>query len=134
MPLVTIDVRAGRSPAELDALSDSVHEAMRAELGVPERDRFQVLTEHSAATLRFDPGYLDIPRTEGYVLVRITLLEGRAPEVKRAFYARLARELHERAGVRPEDVMVVLVETRLDAWSFGGGEANLLDLPRERWR
>jgi hypothetical protein len=68
MPLVEIDLLQGRSRAELDTISDAVHEAMVAELDVPQRDRFQIITERSAAYLRFDPNYLDIDRDEGFLL------------------------------------------------------------------
>jgi hypothetical protein len=55
MPLVEIDLLEGRSEAELDAISDAVHEAMVAQLDVPQRDRFQLITERSPRHLRFDP-------------------------------------------------------------------------------
>jgi hypothetical protein len=50
MPLVEIDLLEGRSEAELDAISDAVHEAMVAVLDVPRRDRFQIITERPRAT------------------------------------------------------------------------------------
>jgi phenylpyruvate tautomerase PptA (4-oxalocrotonate tautomerase family) len=56
MPLVTIDLLQGRSDQELDAISGAVHEAMVELLEVPERDRFQIITEHEPRTFRFDPG------------------------------------------------------------------------------
>ena len=68
MPLVEIDLLEGRSEAELDAISDAVHEAMVAELDVPQRDRFQIITERTPGCLRFDPNYLDIDRDEEFLL------------------------------------------------------------------
>lgn len=134
MPLVTIDVLEGRSAQQLDVISDAVHEAMVAMLGVPERDRFQIITQHDASTLRFDRHYLDIERSEHFVLVRITLARGRTTEVKQAFYAHLAELLADRAGLRSEDLAVILVENGRDDWSFGCGRANYVELPREAWR
>ena len=67
MPLVEIVLLEGRSESELDVISDGVHEAMVAELGVPQRDRFQIITERTPARLRFDPNYLDIDRDEGFL-------------------------------------------------------------------
>jgi hypothetical protein len=43
--------------------------------------------------------------------------------MKRAFYRRLV-ELAEPAGVRAEDVMIVLHENGDADWSFGAGEAQ----------
>jgi phenylpyruvate tautomerase PptA (4-oxalocrotonate tautomerase family) len=134
MPLVQIDLLSPRPREQLDAIADAVHEAMVTELGVPERDRFQLIGEHEPSALRFDRGYLDIERSDGFVLVRITLLAGRSEEVKSAFYARLAELLAERAGVRGEDLAVVLTENSRADWSFGEGKASYLELPRESWR
>jgi 4-oxalocrotonate tautomerase len=134
MPLVEIDVLEGRSEAELDAISDAIHEAMVAELDVPQRDRFQIVNERTPRHLRFDPDYLDIDRDERFVLIRITLAVGRATDVKQAFYRRVAGLLAKRIGMRTEDVSVVMVENAREDWSFGRGQANYLELPRERWR
>ena len=107
MPLVNIDLLAGRSDDDIDRISDCVHEAMTAELDVPQRDRFQIVAEHTPRSLRFDRGYLDIDRTEEFVLIRINLSAGRSTEAKQAFYSRLAQLLHERIGIRTEDVAIV---------------------------
>jgi 4-oxalocrotonate tautomerase len=104
MPLVEIDLLEGRSEAELDAISDAVHEAMVAVLDVPQRDRFQIITERRPGDLRFDPNYLEIDRDEGFLLIRITLATGRATDAKQAFYRRLARLLAERTGIRTENL------------------------------
>jgi 4-oxalocrotonate tautomerase len=134
MPLVEIDLLEGRSDAELDAISDAVHEAMVAELNVPQRDRFQVITERSPAHLRFDPNYLDIDRDEGFLLIRITLAAGRATDAKQAFYRRLAGLLAERTGMRTENLAMVMIENGREDWSFGRGQASYVELPRDLWR
>jgi len=45
-------------------------------------------------------------------------------EQKKALYARIAALARERAGVRPEDVLVSLVEVARENWSFGNGLAQ----------
>jgi 4-oxalocrotonate tautomerase len=134
MPLVEIDLLDGRSEAELDAISDAVHDAMVAVLDVPRRDRFQIITERSAGYLRFDPSYLDIDRDEQFLLIRITLAAGRTTDAKQAFYRRLAELLTERTGMRTENLAVVMVENDREDWSFGHGQASYLELPRDAWR
>ncbi len=42
----------------------------------------------------------------------------------KAFYALLARRLHEQLGVRTQDVLVSLVEVAKENWSFGDGVAQ----------
>jgi hypothetical protein len=93
-------------------------------INVPAKDNFQIITEHDANTLIYDPSYLDIPRTDGIVIVQITLNEGRTLELKKAFYQMLAQRLHDEMGIRMEDVFVSLVEVKKENWSFGNGVAQ----------
>jgi 4-oxalocrotonate tautomerase len=134
MPLVEIDLLEGRSEAELDAISDAVHEAMVAVLDVPQRDRFQIITERRPGHLRFDPNYLDVDRDEQFLLIRITLAAGRSTDAKQALYRRLAGLLAERIGMRTENLAVVMLENEREDWSFGRGSASYVELRREAWR
>jgi hypothetical protein len=53
----------------------------------------------------------------------ITWIGGRSIEVKKKFYKRIADEMHERTGVRKEDVWWInLVDDAGEGWSFGNGE------------
>jgi phenylpyruvate tautomerase PptA (4-oxalocrotonate tautomerase family) len=134
MPLVRIDVLNGWSPDDLRAISDAVQEAMVAELGVPERDRFHVISEHDANRFVFDRGYLDVPRSDRFVLVQVTLSAGRSTETKQGFYRRLCRLLVDGVALREEDLAVSLIENEREDWSFGRGLASYVVLPREEWR
>jgi 4-oxalocrotonate tautomerase len=124
MPLVRIALRKGTTPEFRRKLSDSVHRAMVEAIKVPEQDKFQVITEHDAESLIYDPSYLGISRTDGVVLIQITLNAGRTVEARKALYARIAALLRESPGVRPEDVVVSLVEVAKENWSFGNGIAQ----------
>jgi 4-oxalocrotonate tautomerase len=134
MPLVNIDLLEGRTDQDLRLIGDSVHRAMTEQLDVPQRDRFQIITQHSAATFQFDRHYLDIERSDQFVMIRVTLSAGRTTEAKSAFYRRLAELLTERIQLRPEDLAVVLVENQRTDWSFGRGQASYVVIPREEWR
>jgi 4-oxalocrotonate tautomerase len=124
MPLVRISLPQGKAPDYARAVGDAVHQAMVETIAVPPLDRFQLITEHPADGLVYDPAYLGIPRSDGVVFVQITLNAGRTLEQKRALYARIAALARERAGVRPEDVLVSLVEVPRENWSFGNGVAQ----------
>jgi len=124
MPLARIDVPRGRTAAFRRLIGDVVYEAMLDTLKVPANDRFQVIAEHDAQDLVRDPGYLDIQRSSACIIIQLTLNEGRSVEQKRAFYKAVADGLHERAGLRREDVFISLVEVRKENWSFGNGEAQ----------
>ncbi|HET6922074.1 MAG TPA: tautomerase family protein [Anaeromyxobacteraceae bacterium] len=124
MPLVRISIRQGGPAGRRRALGDAVHQAMVETIGVPPLDRFQVIGEHAADGLIYDPEYLGILRSDEVVFVQITLNAGRTLEQKKALYARIAALARERARVRPEDVLVSLVEVAKENWSFGNGVAQ----------
>jgi len=134
MSFVRIDLIQGRTSSEIAALGEAVHRAMVEVFGVPERDRFQVITEHRPDRLIYNASYLGVERTDGIVLVQILLSAGRSPELKQTFFARLAELLSKDAGVRPEDVTVALVENNRGDWSFGNGVAQYSVLTREQWK
>jgi len=134
MPLVRIDLLKGRRDSEVAAIGSAVHRAMVECLGVPERDHFQVITEHASGRLVYDSNYLEVKRTDGVVIVQVFLSAGRTTEQKRAFYARAAELLARDANVRPEDVTIALVQNSREDWSFGNGIAQYVELPKERWK
>lgn len=124
MPLVRISVREGKPAAYRLAIGQSVHQAMVETINVPAADRFQVITEHPPEGMIYDPAYLGIDRTDEVVFVQITLNAGRSTGQKRALYARTTELLAENLGVRPQDVLISLVEVSRENWSFGKGEAQ----------
>ena len=124
MPLVRIDIPAGKPPEYVRAVADVVYEAMIAILNAPKDDRFQVVAEHTRDTLFIDPNYLGIERSADALIIQLTLNEGRTVEVKKAFYKAVADGLHERVGLRREDVFINLVEVKKENWSFGSGIAQ----------
>ena len=124
MPLVRIDVPATLSAEHRAAAGAIVYDAMRVAMNVPEDDRFQVITAHDAGDLVVDPNYLGISRTGAAILIQVTLNEGRTVEAKKAFYRAVADALHEKIGMRREDVVISLVEVKKENWSFGNGEAQ----------
>jgi 4-oxalocrotonate tautomerase len=124
MPLVCVSLREGKSEVYRRATGEAVHRAMVDTINVPSLDWFQVITEHPASGLICHPTYLGIARTDDVVFVQITLNAGRTVEQMRALYARIAALLVKNPGVRPQDVLINLVEVPRENWSFGNGEAQ----------
>ena len=123
MPLVRISLLRGR-PADLRRrIGDAVHRAMVDTIGVPALDRFQVLTEHEPGDLVYDSNYLGIARSDGLVVIQLTISAGRSLEQKRALYRAITGNLSA-LGIRREDVWINLVEVAKENWSFGLGEAS----------
>jgi 4-oxalocrotonate tautomerase len=123
MPLVRVDLRKGKDAAYRQEIGRVVYEAM-VSVGVPQKDRFQIIAEHEGDNFIFDPSYLDIERTPNLVIVQITWNEGRTVEQKKALYTAIAEGLSQSLGIRTEDVFVNLVEVKKENWSFGKGIAQ----------
>ena len=123
MPLVRIDIDASTSPEVRGTICDTVYDAMTSMAAVPAHDKFMVVTEHGAGDIVFpQEGYLGIKYTRGIVLIQITWNAGRTTDVKKAFYRRVADDIHAKTGIRREDVWINLVEVSPENWSFGNGE------------
>lgn len=124
MPLVRIDLPSSTAPGYGGTVGAVIYDAMTAVLNVPKDDRFQIIAEHPPENLIIDPGYLGISRSKDCIIIQVTLNDGRTVDQKRAFYKAVADGLHQRLGLRREDVFINLVEVRKENWSFGNGEAQ----------
>ena len=124
MPLTTISLRRGKSPAYRAALMEAVYLAMRETFNVPEDDRFMTVNEYDADDFSYGATYLDIPRSDDLVIIQMTVSNTRTVEQKKALFRRIAERLILSPGVRPEDVMINLVEVVKENWSFGHGIAQ----------
>ena len=126
MPFVRISVYQSTPPSDRKAIADAVYEAMRETIGIPEGDKFIVVTAHPAEELHIDPAFMGMNRTERFILTQIFLSQGRTVEQKQALYKRIAERLHNATGVSTDNVMTVLTENTFTDWSFGKGEAQFV--------
>ncbi|HZI55235.1 MAG TPA: tautomerase family protein [Verrucomicrobiae bacterium] len=124
MPLVRISLLAGKPESHKQKVSEAVHRALVETIAIPAQDRFHVITEHAPEDFIYDSQYLNIHRTSDLVIIQITLSAGRTLEVRKALFRRVAELLHQEAGLRKEDVIINLIETAKENWSFGNGEAQ----------
>ena len=124
MPLARIDLLEGKSAEYKKTIGEIIYDAMITVIDVPKDDRFQIFAEHKAENMMIDPTYMGITRTKDCIVIQITLSSGRTVEKKRAFYKAIVDGLHDRLGLRREDVFINLVEVSKENWSFGNGEAQ----------
>jgi len=125
MPLVRIDVVRGRSEAEIKTLLHAAHRAVLAAFGVPPRDRYQIVTEHSQSHMVIEDAGLGIERSDKLVVVQI-ITRRRKKKQKEALYRLLCEEFDRECAIPPSDVMVTMIENRDEDWSFGMGRAQFL--------
>lgn len=129
MPLARIDVPAHATQEFMRAVGDAIYNAMVDIASVPKSDRFQVFTRHRADEIVYPAeGYLGIQYTPDLVIIQITWVAGRSTDVKKAFYRRIADDIHAATGLRKEDIWISLVESQREDWSFGNGEMQYAPL------
>lgn len=124
MPFTHISLKKGKSPAYRSALMEQVYLAMRETIGIPENDRFATIAELEIENINNSGNYAGIDRSDDVVFIQITLNAGRTVEKKKALYAEIAKRLEADPGVRPEDVVISLVEVEKEDWSLGNGVAQ----------
>ncbi len=122
MPLVRIDLPDTAPETLGPAIGDLIYQVMTETINVPQDDKFQVIARHPPGQLVHPRSYLGIEYSVGFVLIQITLNQGRSIEMKKAFYRAVADGLHEKLGIRREDVFISLIEVVKENWSFGNGE------------
>ena len=132
MPLVRIDLPAATPQPEVAAVSDAVHQALVQLFRVPEDDRFQVIGRRAPDELVCAPSYLGIRHSDQVVVVQIACAPGRPVAMKEQLYARIASGIAAGTRFAADDVIINLVETLRENWSFGGGIAQYAVQDRER--
>jgi phenylpyruvate tautomerase PptA (4-oxalocrotonate tautomerase family) len=124
MPFTQISLRKGKSLAYRCELMEEIYLAMRESISIPENDRFATITELEDGNFNNSGDYLGINRSDDIVFIQITLNSGRTTDKKRALYARIAERLNANLGIRPEDIVISLLEVSTEDWSLGNGEAQ----------
>ena len=124
MPLVRIALPKGKSAEFRGAISRGVHAALVEAFGVPDQDLFQIISEGDAGTeIVHASSYLGNAYSDALTIIQLTVSNTRTLEQKRALFARIAELLVADPGLRPEDVVINLVEVKPENWSFGRGLA-----------
>jgi hypothetical protein len=125
MPLVRFDLVEGRSDAQVRALLNAAHSALVAAFKIPERDRYQIVHQHPASHLVVLDTGLGITRSSERILLQVTT-RPRSRRDKELFYHLLCESLVKECGIAPSDVVVSMVTTTDEDWSFGYGRAQFL--------
>jgi hypothetical protein len=120
MPLFHIHLMQGR-PVEFGRrIGEIVYQTMVEKLNIPQKDNFHTITEHTRNNLIYSIDYLNIQRTDGIVIIEITLSEGRDVNLKKGFYQRW-QSAQQRLQIR-KDIMITSLGK--GNWSFGNGIAQ----------
>lgn len=124
MPLIRIDLPAATASTECTAVSQAVHQALVGVFNVPQPDLFQVIARRSPGEIVCTPEFLGVRHSDRVVFVQIACAPGRTVGQKEALYARIASDIAARTSFLADDVIINLVETLRENWSFGAGIAQ----------
>jgi phenylpyruvate tautomerase PptA (4-oxalocrotonate tautomerase family) len=122
MPFVRIDLSKKHPEGFAQQVGEIVYEIMTTHINVPKDDKFQVITKHDSQELIAPKSYLGIEYSEEIIFIQVTLNEGRTTELKKNFYKAICEGLVEKLKVRPQDIVINLIEVNKENWSFGNGE------------
>lgn len=117
MPLIQVHLDQDLFDSHGDQLSAAVHQAQIDTLCIPQDDLFQVFTVHGPGELRFDPGYNNVER-QRLVLLQITMVGMYDDSTKKGLFKAIVERFAE-SGVRPEDVLISVIENGIDDWYAG---------------
>jgi 4-oxalocrotonate tautomerase len=123
MPVTRIAIRNGKTPQYKQALMDGIYEAMRETVAIKDGDRFMAITEHDEHEFAYG-AFLGIERSDDLVQIQVFWAPGKTADAKLAMYKRIVERVGANPGVRPEDVLISVVETAAENWSFGNGETQ----------
>ncbi|OPB40297.1 4-oxalocrotonate tautomerase [Trichoderma guizhouense] len=126
MPFVKIDViRGRRSPEQLKKMGDVIQQVLIDTFAAPERDRYQIFSQHEPwEVICWDTG-LGFERTDDMVSIHI-FAQGRNRDQKMAMYAALGERLEKECGVKGNDLLISVTPNAKEDWSFGYGRAQFL--------
>lgn len=118
MPIVRVEIIAGKSSSYKRAVLDGIHEALVEALKIPEDDRNQILNEHPAGNFERRTG-----RTDKFTIIEIIMFKGRSVEAKRSLYQHIVNNLGQNPGIDGNEILIVINEPSLENWGIRGGNA-----------
>ncbi|MDX2705455.1 tautomerase family protein [Streptomyces sp. PA03-6a] len=133
MPVFSAHVPAGRySPEQKHALADALNQSLVQALGIPEGDRFIMISEHGENELFLDPTFMGMQRSSDAVIITVLIGAHRPLEDKRAVAATINKLVVSALGISPDDIFIALIPTPNENFSFGRGQLQLADTA-PRW-
>lgn len=106
-----------------DNLSQAIHQALVKALKYPQEKKFQCF-------IPLQPNNFIYPadRSASYVIIEISMFEGRTQEAKKALIKTLFEQVSQLCGIHPNDIEITLFETPKQNWGIRGENADELQL------
>jgi len=100
MPFARVFIRRGETAAYHEAILDNIYLSLRETFDVPDEDRFMVIDEYDPGHFSFSKSYMNIARSDKFVLIQLTVSNTRPIEKKKACIAASSNGsvLHQASG------------------------------------
>ena len=106
-----------------DQLSQAIHQALVESLNYPIDKKFQLF-------IALEPDNFIYPndRSENYVIIEISMFEGRSSATKKRLIQTLFCKIEQHCGISAQDVEITIFETPKSNWGIRGKNADELNL------
>ncbi len=125
MPLAKIHVLEGRyDERRLGNVSKAVQEALISILKIPPDDFFQIIHELRRDRFLHTRSFLGMKYSDDFIVLEVAFIAGRPKETRVALLKELNAQIVAGAGISPDDLMIGLLESPGENFSFGQGLAQ----------
>lgn len=125
MPLIRVDTFKNYSDEQLKAALDIINQAAVNCFQIPDRDRYQIVTQHDPNEMVLLDTNLGFTRSKDAIVIQV-FSRKRGKEAKSNFYRQVATELTQTLQIKGSEILISLVENGDAVWSFGWGEAQFV--------
>ncbi len=125
MPLIRVDTFKNYSDEQLKAALDIINQAAVNCFQIPDRDRYQIVTQHDPNEMVLLDTNLGFTRSKDAIVIQV-FSRKRGKEAKLNFYRQVATELTQTLQIKGSEILISLVENGDAVWSFGWGEAQFV--------
>lgn len=115
MPIVRIDIQAGKSPQHKRAVLAGVRAGIASAFGVDDDRIMQRIVETDAADIDNTS-----VRTSDFTVVNIQMVGGRADAAKEELYRAIESNLAENPGVRGRDLVILVTDPPAECFFLDG--------------
>lgn len=125
MPLIRVDTFKNYSDEQLKTALDIIHQVAVNCFQIPDRDRYQIITQHAPNEMVLLDTNLGFTRSKDALVIQV-FSRKRSKEAKLNFYRQVATELTQALQIKGSEILISLVENGDADWSFGWGEAQFV--------
>lgn len=104
-------------------LSDAIHQALVTSLDYPVEKKFQRFIALAPEDFIYPND-----RSEQYLIIEISMFEGRSTETKKRFVQAIFANIQQQCGISAQDIEITIFETPKCNWGIRGKNADELGL------